>query len=116
SCPYGIFICFALLRTSASPLDRKPATSPQVIPRPSASFRKNRSDGDHHSFHLFVMVISAGLLALVLVRGPYSGSLFHAHCVPARIWCRGASKATSVLQRCTQMMHGSSRGQQKREH
>src|SRR5262245_40135231 len=35
-----------------TPLDRKPATSAKVIPRLSASCRKNRSDGDHHSSRL----------------------------------------------------------------
>jgi len=37
------------------------ASSAGVIPRSSASLRKNRSEGDHHSFRLlFVVVISTG--------------------------------------------------------
>jgi hypothetical protein len=47
--PADVFICFAFLRTSSSSLDKKPATSAWVIPRSSASFRNNRSDGDHQS-------------------------------------------------------------------
>src|SRR5262249_45305372 len=42
---------------SSSSLDKKPATSAWVIPRSSASFRKNRSDGDHHSSRLCFLVV-----------------------------------------------------------
>jgi len=59
-----LFICLAFSRTSSSSLDRKPATSAKVIPRSSASFRNNRSDGSQHSVWLWLTVVIAPISAI----------------------------------------------------